>query len=114
MIYFSLSTMFVVYRYAPDGKLEAFGVPGSAPGKFGVVASVAVDGDGNIFVSDRLRNVVLMFDRDLNFIDEFGYRGDSKGNLVIPDDIAIDPHQHRLYVAQAAKRGVSVFTIKAN
>lgn len=110
-LYFTLSSLFVAFRYTPFGELQAFGIPGSSPGKFGVVSSIAADGEGNIFVSDRLRSVVLMFDRELNFISEFGYRGPEPHNLIVPNDLAIDERNHRIYVAQAANLGVSVFSI---
>ncbi len=111
-IYFTIAPLFSAFRAAPQTKLEGFGVPGGAPGKFGVVASIEADRQGNIFVSDRLRCVVLMFDHNLDFQMEFGYRGTEPQNLVVPDDLAIDTHNHKIYVAQAANRGVSVFTIE--
>ena len=52
-----------------------------------------------------------MFDRELNFLTEFGYRGSEPQNLVVPDDIAIDERSNMIYVAQAANLGVSVFRI---
>ena len=113
-IYFTISSYFSAYRYSSGNKLEIFGTPGSAPGKFGVVASIATDRQGNIFVSDRLRCVVLMFDQALNFQSEFGYRGGRPENLVVPDDLALDSKNQRIYVAQAANRGVSVFKYRMN
>jgi len=65
---------------------------------------------GYIYVSDRLRNVVLVFDRDLMFQTEFGYRGDQPSNLIVPDDLAVDSSGN-VYVGQAANRGVSVFKV---
>jgi len=113
-IYFTLGSLFTAYRYIPgDDQLQGFGISGSAPGKFGVVASICADSQGNIFVSDRLRSVVLMFDATLQFQDEFGYRGTRPHNLIVPDDIAIDEQNRRIYVAQAANRGVSVFGLSA-
>jgi DNA-binding beta-propeller fold protein YncE len=111
-IFFTIAPLFAAFRATPDGALAEFGTPGGAPGKFGVVASISADSDGNIFVSDRLRCVVLMFDKDFNFLTEFGYRGEQPANLVVPDDIAIDERNGRIYVAQAANLGVSVFGIK--
>ncbi len=61
-------------------------------------------------MSDRLRSVVLVFDRDLRFQTEFGYRGDQPSNLIVPDDLAIDSSGN-VYVGQAANRGVSVFKV---
>lgn len=109
-IYFTVASFFTAYRFIPQSEeLKAFGIPGSAPGKFGVVASICADGQGNIYVSDRLRSVVLMFDSALTFQDEFGYRGSQPHNLIVPDDIAIDERNQRIYVSQAAHRGISVF-----
>jgi hypothetical protein len=61
-------------------------------------------------VSDRLRSVVLVFDRDLMFQTEFGYRGNQPSNLIVPDDLAVDSRGN-VYVGQAANRGVSVFKV---
>lgn len=109
-IYFTLASFFTAYRYSSSSEtLKAFGVPGSAPGAFGVVAGICADRHGNIYVADRLRSVVLVFDSALEFLSEFGYRGMQAHNLVVPDDIAIDEKQQRVYVSQAANRGVSVF-----
>ena len=113
-IYFTIAPLFSAYRATPGAKVEAFGIPGGAPGKFGVVASIEADSQGNIFVSDRLRSVVLMFDKEFNFQTEFGYRGSEPQNLTVPDDIAIDEDNTKIYVAQAANLGVSVFRINVN
>lgn len=109
---FTIAPLFTAFRVTAQGEMVEFGTPGGAPGKFGVIASISADRDGNIFVSDRLRCVVLMFDNQLNFLTEFGYRGEHPDNLVVPDDIAIDGQTGRIYVAQAANLGVSVFSIK--
>ena len=63
---------------------------------------------GYIYVADRLRSVVLVFDHNFVFQTEFGYRGGQPSNLIVPDDLAIDARGN-VYVAQAANRGVSVF-----
>jgi hypothetical protein len=54
--------------------------------------------------------VVLVFDQELNFQLEFGYRGDQPSNLIVPDDLAVDSSGN-VYVGQAANRGVSVFKV---
>jgi DNA-binding beta-propeller fold protein YncE len=53
---------------------------------------------------------VLVFDKDFNFVTQFGSRGLRPGNLIAPDDIAID-NDDKVYVTQGNKRGVSVFKI---
>jgi hypothetical protein len=109
-IFFTVSVLFRVFKLTPDRKLTSFGRPGSAPGRFGVVAGVVSDSRGNLLVTDKLRCVVMVFDKDFNFLTEFGYRGSRPENLVVPDDIAID-QKDRVYVSQGRRRGVSVFAL---
>ena len=107
---FTIPSLFAAFRLSPDGELEGFGRSGSGRGKFGVVAGITADEKGYIYVSDRLRCVVMVFDRDFSFQTEFGYRGARPSNLIVPDDVDIDG-EGNVYVAQAANRGVSVFRI---
>jgi len=109
-IVFTIPVWFSAFRLRADGEMQHFGKAGSAPGKFGVASGVATDDAGYIYVSDRLRSVVLVFDPNLVFQTEFGYRGDRPSNLIVPDDLAIDSNGN-LYVGQAANRGVSVFRV---
>lgn len=102
--------LFSALRIAPDGKVTGFGRKGSGPGRFGVVSGIVSDDRGYYYVSDRLRCAVLVFDNELKFQGEFGYRGDREENLIAPNDLEID-REGRVYVAQAARRGVSVFRI---
>jgi DNA-binding beta-propeller fold protein YncE len=107
---FTIAVLFSAYRLSPEGHLEWFGRAGSSRGRFGVASGIATDDDGYIYVSDHLRSVVLVFDADLRFQTEFGYRGVRSSNLIVPDDLVVD-HDGNVYVGQAANRGVSVFRI---
>ena len=107
---FTVPVMFAAFRISPDGRVETFGKAGSGPGKFGVVSGITTDDRGYVYVADRLRSVVLIFDPRLRFQEEFGHRGDRPSNLIVPDDLAVD-RSGNVYVAQAANRGVSVFRV---
>jgi hypothetical protein len=109
-ILFTIPSLFKAYVISPDRKFISFGKPGSAPGKFNIVAGIVKDHKGNIVVVDKLKSAILVFDKSYNFLTEFGYRGNKRGNLLAPDDIAID-NQNRIYVTQAGKKGVSVFSL---
>lgn len=109
-IYFTAPLLSAAYRLNAGGTLESFGKAGSGPGKFGVVAGIAADSNGNIFVSDRLRSVVMAFDASFNLLTEFGWRGYDSSNLVVPDEVVVD--NDKVYVSQGAGRGVSCFLIR--
>jgi len=109
-LFFTVPVLFSAFRLSSNGDLTAFGRSGSSKGKFGVVAGIATDDMGYIYVADRLRSVVLVFDPTLEFQTEFGYRGNQPSNLIVPDDVAVDGNGN-VYVGQAANRGVSVFKI---
>jgi hypothetical protein len=97
----------------PDRQLRQFGKRGSGPGKFGVPAAIVKDESGNIYVSDLLRCVVIIFNKDFKYVTEFGFRGFDRDNLIGPRDLALSK-DGRLYVSQLRKRGVSVFKLAVN
>ena len=81
----------------------------TGPGDFSQPTNVAVDGDGNVFVSDTWNNRVQVFDADGNFIRTFGKAGDGPGYFARPKGIAVDSDGH-VWVADAMQDRVQVFT----
>lgn len=106
---FTIATLFQAYTVAPDGSVRSWGKPGGAPGKFNVLKGIVADDRGRFYVLDGLKSAVIAFDAGLNFLGEFGYRGDRPGNLAYPTGIAFG--DKRVYVAQNGNRGVAVFSI---
>lgn len=113
-IYFTAASVFRALRLNIDGTLEAFGSAGSGPGKFGVVSGIGADDQGYIYVADKLRSVVLIFGSNLVYQGEFGYRGGRPQDLIAPNDLAIDPKEGRLFIAQAANKGVGVYKVSVS
>jgi DNA-binding beta-propeller fold protein YncE len=107
---FTVPVLFSAYTLSPEGKIRGFGKSGGAPGHFGIVGGIVADSRGNYYVADRLKSVVLIFDKDFEFRKEFGYRGLGPHNLIGPKDLVLD-NQGRLYVSQLRNRGISVFKI---
>jgi hypothetical protein len=108
---FTVPVLFRAFIVSPDGKVAAsFGKAGSAPGLFGVVSGIARDDQGNCLVVERLRGVVMVFDKEFRFLNEFGYRGDKPGNLVRPSEVAVG-NAGKIYVTQLMDRGISVFHV---
>jgi DNA-binding beta-propeller fold protein YncE len=112
-ILFTIPSLFKAYKLSLDRKVTSFGRPGGAPGRFGIIAGIVSDEEGNYLVVDKLKCTVMVFDKNQNFLTEFGNRGFKPGNLIAPDDIAIDQNG-RIYVTQSRRRGVSVFKIIYN
>ncbi len=106
---FTIATLFHAYTVAPDGGVRYWGKSGGAPGKFNVVKGIVADDRGRYYVLDGLKSAVIAFDAGLNFLGEFGYRGNAPGNLSFPTGIAFG--DGRIYVAQSGDRGVAVFNV---
>jgi hypothetical protein len=106
-LYFTMPLAFAAFVMSPARELRRFGTRGSSPGRFNVVGAIAADEQGNVFVLDRLRSVVMMFDPSLRFLSEVGYRGDGPSNLVAPFDLAVG--NGKVFASQARDRGVKVF-----
>jgi len=93
--------------------LRRIGVAGknhtlTGPGEFSLPTHVAVDKDGNVYVTDTLNNRVQIFDADGAFISEFGKGGDGPGRFARPKGIAVDCDGH-IWVADEVQSRVQVF-----
>jgi sugar lactone lactonase YvrE len=105
----------LVYDADPPFKLiRKLGKPGTehtstAPGEFAMPTGVAVDQDGNVFISDTWNNRIQEFDADGNFNRTFGEAGDGPGYFARPKGISIDCDGH-IWVADALQNRVQVFT----
>lgn len=78
------------------------------PGTFSLPTNVAVDKDGDVYVTDTLNNRVQIFDADGKFISMFGKNGDGPGYLARPKGIAVDGDGH-IWVMDAVQQRVQVF-----
>jgi len=83
----------------------------SEPGTFSLPESVAVDSDGNVYVTDTFNDRVEIFDADGNFISTFGKIGDAPADFERPKSIAIDGDGH-IWVVDAGQNRIKVFNQK--
>ena len=82
-------------------------------GNFSKPTNVAVDKDGNLYVSDTLNDRVQEFDADGQFIRTFGKNGDGPGEFTRPKGIAVDCDGH-VWVADAGMNRVQIFTAEGD
>ena len=66
----------------------------TTPGDFALPTDVAVDKDGNIYVTDTLNWRVEIFDAEGKFISQFGKHCDAIGCFERPKGIAVDADGH--------------------
>lgn len=109
-ILFTVPTYFMAFAIPPDGTMRAWGRAGSGPGNFGIVQGIVEDDQGNYLVADRARDVVMVFDKNLAFVREFGARGKKAESLTRPGILALG-NGGRLFVTQLAMKGISVFSV---
>jgi DNA-binding beta-propeller fold protein YncE len=79
-----------------------------SPETFALPTNIAVDTDGNVYVSDTLNNRIQIFDAEGKFISMFGKEGDGPGTFERPKGIAVDVDGH-IWVVDAAQNRVQVF-----
>jgi DNA-binding beta-propeller fold protein YncE len=77
-------------RLKTDGTFVAqYGKMGAAPGEFMGPHALAFDSQGRLFVADRSNNRVQIFDRDMQFVDEWRHFGRPSGVAILRDDTLI-------------------------
>jgi len=58
-----------VHRFTTDGRLvKSWGTPGKAEGEFHLPHSIAIDGDGKLYVADRSNKRIQIFSPDGDFL----------------------------------------------
>jgi DNA-binding beta-propeller fold protein YncE len=104
VIVYDADTLKLLRRIGTGGKNHYL----TTPGDFGAPQGVALDQDGNVYVTDTLNNRVEIFDADGNFISLFGKSGDGPGFFARPKGIALDADGH-IWVADEMQDRLQVF-----
>ena len=96
----------------PPGEEEflcEFGLYGEDDGQLLWPTSVALDREGNVYVSDEWRHLISIFDGEGNFLEKWGIPGAGDGQLSWPSGMAFDQEDH-LYIVDSANHRVQKFT----
>ncbi|CAH1271090.1 TRIM3 [Branchiostoma lanceolatum] len=96
-----------VQVFRPDGSAER--TVRRQEGKMTGVGCIAVDGKGNLLVTDWSINSIYVFDESGDFLFKFGGKGSGEGQLKDPRGICTDTSGH-IIVADRRNRRVQIFT----
>ncbi|MFQ5608174.1 MAG: hypothetical protein ACE5GA_09530 [Candidatus Zixiibacteriota bacterium] len=77
-------------------------------GPFRMPVNLAVDYQGNLYVSDLLANTIHVFDSELNYLRNIGRPGDTYGTFARARGVAVDSSGY-VYAADAAFENVQIF-----
>ena len=89
-------------------RIEAYGGVGEEEGMFRFPTHLALDQQGNLFVTDVLNSRVQMFDPTGRVLRVIGEPGDFPGSMPRPKGIAVDRDEH-LYVIDVAFEMIQIF-----
>jgi DNA-binding beta-propeller fold protein YncE len=89
--------------------LAEFGYYGTEDDKLQWPTSVALDKQGNVYVSDEWRHRIVIFDTDGKFQSQWGTPGSGNGELNGPTGLAFDKDDN-LYVVDSRNHRIQVFS----
>jgi DNA-binding beta-propeller fold protein YncE len=101
---FDADSFKLLHKIGVEGKKHTL----TDPGTFSLPTNVALDSDGNVYVTDTLNDRVQVFDAEGEFITAFGKAGDGPGFLTRPKGLAVDCDGH-VWVVDEAQSRVQVF-----
>ncbi len=103
-----------VQKYNLVGQLVGqWGEQGRADGQLSNPQGIAVDSQGNIYISDSGNNRVEKFDSQGKFLFKFGRQGQADGQFEWPRDLTVDKDGN-IYVTDAQNRRVEKFDSQGN
>jgi sugar lactone lactonase YvrE len=103
----------IIHKYDLDGNLvSTIGGPGVTPGTFIRPSGIAIDSQGNIFVSD-IQTYIQKFDSSGNFLLGWGALGTDPSQFDNPRGLAIDSEDN-VYVADGNNYRIQKFDNDGN
>jgi sugar lactone lactonase YvrE len=88
----------------PDG----MGLQGNEDAQFRLIGDLALDKEGNLFVTDRVTAQISKFDTKGLFVRTYGEMGDAIANFVRPKGVAVD-REDRIWVVDAATQVCKIY-----
>jgi len=103
-----------VKKFNSNGTLElAWGTKGIGQGQFLHAHGIAVDKEGNVYVSDAEKCNIQKFDDKGNFITMWGSKGTGPGKFLQPESMTVDS-QGNIFVVDYSNHYIQKFDDKGN
>jgi len=104
----------ILYHFNPEGellrKLGTKGITGEDGTHFNRPTDITTGLNGQFYVSDGYgNNRIAWFDKDLNFLGQWGSEGEGEGQFVLPHALTTDP-EGLVYVCDRNRWRVQIFT----
>jgi DNA-binding beta-propeller fold protein YncE len=100
-----LDTNFAVQRFTNDGAyVSGFGLHDIGTGNVSFPSGIAVTGDGRLYVTDELRQIIQVFDERGAVIARFGGGGLLPGEFQYPSALASDGKDYLAVVERVGAR----------
>ena len=98
-----------IQKFTSDGQfVMAWGSHGSQPGEFSLLADVAVDDTGSVYVADALNDRLQKFTSDGRFITEWRSNGSEPGEFDEPSGVTVDG-MGSVYVADTGNHRIQKY-----
>jgi sugar lactone lactonase YvrE len=80
-----------IFKFTSDGQfITKWGTKGSGDGQFSFANGIAVDTQGNVYVSDQINDYIQKFTPDGQFITKWGTKGSGDGQFYNLKGVAVD------------------------
>ncbi|HDZ68944.1 MAG TPA: 6-bladed beta-propeller [Phycisphaerales bacterium] len=98
----------VVLDKTTGKEITRIGKEGDGEGQFMLISDLALDQQGNIYVTDKVKAQITKFDKSGTFLRTIGRLGDNIDEFVRPKGIAIDK-AGRIWVVDAASEVAKIY-----
>ena len=93
--------------------LRSWGIQGAGEGEFEMPSGIAIDSQGNIYMTDTDNHRIQKFDSNGNFLLQWGSQGIENGQFNSPQGIAIDFNDN-IYIADTLNHRIQKFDKNGN